>query len=154
MIELDGPTGDLGERAKVDLDDFASTIRTNDGLSLDRYLEVGKMFERAFEHLSSGRFGDAVRDFSEVVKVLPRHVQSYGNLGLAYAALGDRGRALECLEEAIALDAGYQPAIDNRRILMDRPFDERLIVEAIDFYGDRARAGSRQRPVPLRAAYR
>ena len=109
------------------------------------------MYERAFEHLTSGRFGDAVSGFSEVVQILPRHVQSYGNLGLAYAALGDLRRALECL------DPGYQPAIDNRRILLDQPIDKPLIVGAtrqIDFYGDRAKERSRQRPVPLRAACR
>jgi tetratricopeptide (TPR) repeat protein len=115
------------------------------------------MFERAFEDLTSGRFGDAVCGFSDVVKILPRHVQSYGNLGLAYAALGDRRRALECLEEAISIDPAYQPAIDNRRILMDQPFADRPLVGAmrqIDFYGDRARARSRQRPAPLRVVCR
>jgi len=157
VIEFDGDAGDIGESAKADVDDFASTIQRNDGLSLDRYFEVGKMFERAFEDLTSGRFGDAVCGFSDVVKILPRHVQSYGNLGLAYAALGDRRRALECLEEAISIDPAYQPAIDNRRILMDQPFADRPLVGAmrqIDFYGDRARERSRQRPAPLRVACR
>src|SRR5438128_3435240 len=157
VIEFDGDTGDIGESAKADVDDFASTIQRNDGLSLDRYFEVGKMFERAFEDLTSGRFGDAVCGFSDVVKILPRHVQSYGNLGLAYAAMDDRRRALECFDEAIALDPGYQPAIDNRRILLDHPLDKPLIVETtprIDFYADRARERSRQRPLPLRMASR
>jgi tetratricopeptide (TPR) repeat protein len=110
------------------------------------------VFKQAAEHLSSGRFEEAARGFSEVVKVLPRHVQAYGNLGLAYVGLGDRRQALECLETAISIDPGYQPAIDNRKILMDTPLDKRVVVDAsrsVDFYGDRARAHAGPRPAVL-----
>lgn len=146
VTELDGNTGDHGKKAKEVLDNFASAIERNDGVSLDQYLQTNRLFDRAFEHLIAGRFEEAIRGFSEVIDILPRHVQSYGNLGLAYAGLGDRGRALECLDKAINLDAGYQPAIDNRRILLALPLDERSAIpatHAIDFYGDRVRAHSR-----------
>ena len=90
-----------------------------------------------------------------MLKALPNHVQTYGNLGLAYAGQGERDRAIACLDKAIELDADYQPAIDNRRILLDAP-DEWLAVQSmreIDFYGDRARTGSR-RPTATRAVAR
>ena len=157
VIELDGRAGPLGKLAQADLDDFASAIKKSDRLSLDQHLGIRKIFDRAFEDLNSGRFSEAVSGFSEVIKNVPHHVQSYGNLGLAYAALGDRARALECLDKAIAFDPGYQPAIDNRRILLAKAPDERLNVETsrqIDFYGDRARARSLQRAIPLRMASR
>ncbi len=41
-------------------------------------------------------------------------MQSYGNMGLAYAILGNRRKALECLDKAIELDPEYEPAIVNR----------------------------------------
>ena len=81
--------------------------------------------------------------------------QSHGNLGLAYAGQGDRDRAIASFDKAIELDPEYQPAIDNRRIFLVAP-DERLAVQSmreIDFYGDRARAGS-QRPASVRALAR
>jgi tetratricopeptide (TPR) repeat protein len=156
-VELDGHSGEIGKRANEDVEEFASSVRKSDGLALDRYFEMGKTFERAVTHLSAGRYEDAVRGFSEVVRVLPRHVPSYGNLGLAYAGLGDNQRALVCLETAISIDPSYRPAIYNKAILLDLPFDERLLVGSarnVDFYEDRARAHSSQRPAALRLACR
>jgi tetratricopeptide (TPR) repeat protein len=155
VVELDGETGSLGRVAKVHIDEFAVSIRKTDGISLDQHFAVGRIYDQAFKDLVTGRFDKAIHGFSEVLKVLPHHVQSYGNLGLAYAGQGDRDRAIACLDKAIELDAEYQPAIDNRRILVVAP-DERLAVQSIreiDFYGDRARAGS-QRPASVRAFVR
>jgi tetratricopeptide (TPR) repeat protein len=76
----------------------------------------------------------------------------YGNLGLAYAGQGERDRAIACLDKAIELDADYQPAIYNRRILLASPDEQQEVqsMREIDFYGDRARAGGR-RPASARA---
>jgi tetratricopeptide (TPR) repeat protein len=153
VVELDGEAGLYGQVAKVRIDKFAASIRKSDGISLDQYFAVGKVYDEAFRNLTTRRFDDAVSAFSEVLKALPHHVQSYGNLGLAYAGLGQRDRAIACLDKAIELDADYQPAIDNRRILLAAQ-DERLAVQSmreIDFYGDRARAcRRRQSKVPIR----
>ena len=116
---------------------------------------MGRTYDQAFKDLTTGHFDEAIRGFSEVLKALPHHVQSHGNLGLAYAGQGDRDRAIASFDKAIELDPEYQPAIDNRRIFLVAP-DERLAVQSmreIDFYGDRARAGS-QRPASVRALAR
>jgi lipoprotein NlpI len=71
---------------------------------------------------------------------------------LAYAGLGDRRRALECLDTAISLDPGYRPAIDNRKILMDTPPGERLALSTmrvVDFYEDKVKARPGPRPAVL-----
>lgn len=44
-------------------------------------------------------------------------MQTYGNLGLAYAGLGNRQKALECLDKAIELDPEYEPALVNRLVV-------------------------------------
>jgi tetratricopeptide (TPR) repeat protein len=153
VVELDGRRGDIGKRAAADIEEFASSIRETDGISLDEFFEAGHTFKAALDHLSAGRLEDAVRGFSEVLKVRPRHVQSHGNLGLAYAGLGDRGRALGFLDTAISLDPGYQPAIDNRKILMNTPPGERLALSTmriINFYEDKMTARRSPRPAVLR----
>jgi tetratricopeptide (TPR) repeat protein len=152
VVELDGETGSLGRVAKTHIDEFAVSIRKTDGISLDQHFAVGKIYDQAFTDLTAGHFDEAIRGFSEVLKTLPHHVQSYGNLGLAYAGQGERDQAIACLDKAIELDAEYQPAIENRRILLNTS-EMRLAVQSmreIDFYGDRARAG-RQRPESVRA---
>jgi len=146
VVELDGETGSLGSVAKVRIDEFAASIRKSDGISLDRHFAVGRIYDEAFKALTAGRFDEAIRGFLEVLKALPHHVQSYGNLGLAYAGQGERDRAIAALDKAIELDAEYQPAVDNRRTLLNTS-ELRLAVQSmreIDFYGDRARAVSRR----------
>jgi Tfp pilus assembly protein PilF len=155
VVDLDGETGQYGHLAKAHIDEFAASILKSDGISLDQHFAVGRIYDEAFKNLTAGHFDEAIRGFSEVLEALPCHVQSYGNLGLAHAGLGARDRAISCLEKAIELDPDYQPAIVNRRILMDAP-NERLAVQSmreIDFYGDRARPGSR-RPAARRALAR
>jgi len=155
VVDLDGETGQYGHVAKMHIDEFAASIRKSDGISLDQHFAVGRIYDQAFKNLTTGHFDEAIRGFLEVLKALPNHVQTYGNLGLAYAGQGERDRAIACLDKAIELDADYQPAIDNRRILLDAP-DEWLAVQSmreIDFYGDRARTGSR-RPTATRAVAR
>ena len=52
--------------------------------------------------------------FAQVLATQKDHVQSHGNMGIAYAGLGNRQQALECLDKAIELDPGYEPAMVNR----------------------------------------
>ena len=74
----------------------------------------------------------------------PKHVQSYGNLALAYAGLGRRGDALACFDRALELDPDYEPAILNRRITAEMREGQPFIpdsVRQVEFYADRLRAG-------------
>jgi tetratricopeptide (TPR) repeat protein len=143
VIELDGPKGKIGRRAKKEFDNLSSTLRKTSGLTLERFLDNKHRFHRAFDHLLKGRFDEAVAGFMEVLKVQADHVQSYGNLGLAYGGLGERDSAIMCLRKAIELDPDYQPAIDNLRVVLAMPAGERLSLEALrntDFYAERAKA--------------
>jgi tetratricopeptide (TPR) repeat protein len=67
------------------------------------------------------------------------HVQSYGNMGLAYAGLGNRQKALECLNKAIELDPEYEPAMINR-IAVERLRDGEAMADQVfnevDYYSE------------------
>jgi len=50
------------------------------------------------------------------IKITPKHVQSYGNLGICYSSLGRQEEALKAFDQAVALDPHYEPALINREI--------------------------------------
>lgn len=74
-----------------------------------------KLFDDAFVCLNERDFEKAVQLFKRVLSENPNHVQSFGNLALAYAGLGRRAEAMECFDRALALDPSYEPARINRR---------------------------------------
>jgi len=84
---------------------------------LEAYLANARLFDEAFERLSRQDYESAVSLFNQVLAGHPKHVQSFGNLGPAHAGLGRRAVALECFEQALALDPHYEPARSNRRII-------------------------------------
>ncbi len=79
VIELDGAKGEVGKRAKADLEALASSIRESSGLTLDRYFEDAERFDQAFRCLMEGHFEQAARGFNLVLESQPDHVQSHGN---------------------------------------------------------------------------
>jgi tetratricopeptide (TPR) repeat protein len=140
-IARDGKKGDLGRQAKAALDEIASTVRKTSGLTMDRFLENKARFDRAFACLKAGRFEDAIQGFHHVLSVQPSHVQSHGNLGLAYAGLGNHEKAIAHLERAIELDPDYQPAIENLNVVRTAQPGERVRAASFletDFYAEKA----------------
>jgi tetratricopeptide (TPR) repeat protein len=73
----------------------------------------------------------------------PNHVQSHGNVALAYAGLGRKALALEHLDKALALDPAYEPAMQNRKIIEKMKEGEPHPLVAIaetEYYRDRLEA--------------
>jgi tetratricopeptide (TPR) repeat protein len=89
-------------------------LRTTPFTSIDAYLENERLFDSAYENLRQNRFQQAIDLFKQVLQQYPKHVQSYGNMALAYAGLGQKAVALECLDKALAIDRSYLPALTNR----------------------------------------
>ncbi|NWF93461.1 MAG: tetratricopeptide repeat protein [Syntrophaceae bacterium] len=83
-------------------------------------------------------FTSAVNLFKRVLETDPRHVQSWGNLGLAYASMGERGKALECLDRALELDPEYEVAAGNRVAIERLREGERLggEIDSVNYYRD------------------
>jgi tetratricopeptide (TPR) repeat protein len=115
--------------------------------TLEAYLANAKLFDDAFERLAHQDFEQAVRLFNRVLSENPTHVQSFGNLALAYAGLGKRAEALECFDRALALDPRYEPAIVNRRITERMREGEPFIPDGfkeIYYYAERLKEEKRE----------
>jgi len=112
-IAVDGSEGEVGRLARERLDELEAIVKTS-GVNLSTYIRNGRIFEQGFLALQDGRFQAAIDLFAQVLATQKDHVQSYGNMGLAYAGLGNRQKALECLDKAIELDPEYEPALVNR----------------------------------------
>jgi tetratricopeptide (TPR) repeat protein len=111
--------------------------------TLDAYVENQKLFDLAFENLQARRYEEAANMFNQVLAQNPDHVQSHGNVALAYAGLGRKALALEHLDKAIALDPTYEPAIQNRRVIAETIEGEPhlpLAVMETEYYLDRLKA--------------
>ena len=69
----------------------------------------------------------------------PTHPQSYGNIGICYAHLGQKVNALAALEIALELDPMYEPVIVNKTATGTLKEGEKLEQEqlkSVDYYKD------------------
>ena len=135
-------TGDgIAERARAELQ-FLETalVATSPFPNLDAYLANVRLFDEAFVQLTKQDYEKAAQLFNRVLSENPKHVQSFGNLALAYAGLGRRAAAMECFERALAIDPGYELARANRRVVEQmregEPFSPAAIQET-NYYLER-----------------
>ena len=87
------------------------------------------MYANGIVHLKRGRTDDALACFNAAAEIfppltsaqfnrgLPRHHQSLGNLGICYAMLGQKKRAIEALDKALELNPSYEFALRNRSLI-------------------------------------
>lgn len=115
IIEIEGKHGDLGKLAKKELDNFEEMFQETSGQTLEEYLQTSTHFNEAFACLRRGDYQEAISLFQQVLALNPNHVQSYGNMALAYSALGEQKMALQYLDKALLLDPAYEPAQQNRK---------------------------------------
>jgi tetratricopeptide (TPR) repeat protein len=133
----------IAEKARQELHFLETTVLKRSPFpNLDAYLANAKLFDDGYVCLNQREFEKAIELFHRVLTDNPDHVQSFGNLALAYAGLGRRAAAMECFERALALDPGYEPAITNRRVVAQmregEPFSPSAIQET-HYYLDRLR---------------
>jgi tetratricopeptide (TPR) repeat protein len=83
------------------------------GLPLDEVLLAEEGFETAYLALCGGQNEAAIAGFRAVLARLPRHVPSWGNLGLAYEAVGRSREAARCWRRALQLEPGYALAREH-----------------------------------------
>jgi tetratricopeptide (TPR) repeat protein len=142
---------DIASRAREQLKVLESIV-TKDGLfaTLDAYMANQATFEKAFEALARNDFEPAAEGFRKVLEQNPDHVQSYGNLGLAYAGLGRKAAALECLDKALALDPAYAPARSNRHLIetMKEGRPHMMHIAETRFYREQLEAERTDRSAP------
>jgi len=133
-----GGREEMVSEAKRRLDDLERTVKKLNGFSLDTYLNNSDTFNKAFAALQNREFMSAINLFKRVLATDPKHVQSWGNLGLAYAGTGERGKALECLDKALELDPEYEIAAVNRIAIEQLREGERLEegIDSVNYYRD------------------
>jgi tetratricopeptide (TPR) repeat protein len=140
VIGLDGEDGEYSAMARQQLDNLDKIARKSHGISLQDYIKNQQVFNRAFDALRRGDFQNAIHLFNHVLRIDESHVQSYGNMGLAYAGIGDKKRAIECFDKALALDPSYEPAAFNR-LALEKAEDckslfEKTQIHEVDYYRD------------------
>jgi tetratricopeptide (TPR) repeat protein len=133
-----GGNRELVSEAKNRLYDLEKTIRKLNGFDMDTFLSNSDTFNKAFAALENREFMSAINLFERVLATDPKHVQSWGNLGLAYAGMGERDKALECLDKALELDPEYEIAAVNRIGIEKMGEGERLEgkIDSVNYYRD------------------
>ena len=126
VVEI-GDRDDLDVRkAQSILDGIEATLRAKEGISVDTFLASVELFEQAFDFMQRREWQQALDGFLKVLAIHERNVPSHGNLGLCYAQLGHKAKALAELDRALELDPGYKPARTNRSAVLTMKEGESL----------------------------
>ncbi len=144
VIRIGGPK-ELVAEAKKRLDGLDKMVKEHKGFNLDTYVKISEIFNSAISALEKREFMSAINLLRRVLETDPKHVQSWGNLGLAYAGIGERGKALECLDKALELDPEYEIATINRIAIESLREGEHLEgeIDSVDYYRDYKARGKR-----------
>jgi tetratricopeptide (TPR) repeat protein len=86
-------------------------------------LRASEYFERAYQHGEAGRYDDAIRDYTEAIRLNPQDAIAYNNRGVAYKNKGDYDRAIADYTEAIRLNPQYANAYYNQGIAYSKKGD-------------------------------
>ena len=111
-----------GERLR----ELKELISQTTGLSFDEYVQSSNAFAQAFSDMNARNYEKAIKGFNKVLSFEKNHTQSYGNIGLCHAYLGDKQAALTAFDRALAIDPDYGPALGNKQILLALGDDEKM----------------------------
>lgn len=141
VIKIEGDKKEYGRMAKEIIDSIKEGISNSSGLELEQYLENNKIFDEAFTALKSKNYDRAILLFNKVLSTDKENVASYGNIGIAYAALGKKEEAIKYYDKALALDPNYEPAILNKVMAEkmnegDSSISEKMEIEDVRYYAE------------------
>src|SRR3989339_366881 len=77
-----------------------ATLRTPPS---DPVTEVKRIYERALNHHRAGRIEEAIKDYTQVVRLSPMSADVYNNLGVALRTAGRAHAAVACYRRSLAL---------------------------------------------------
>jgi tetratricopeptide (TPR) repeat protein len=90
--------------------------------------------------MKNRKWQKAIDGFKACLIKNKNHPQSYGNMGLCYAQLGQKAEALAAFDKALELDPNYEPAKFNRMAVESLEEGEKLKVsdemDSIEYYKD------------------
>lgn len=100
-----------------------------------RSVEVAKanqLLAKAIDQQSQALNDDAIKNYEEVVRLVPDNANAWYNLGTAYQAVGKDYMALEAYKKAYAIDEANQTeAMFFAALILE---DQRKLLEAVDLY--------------------
>ena len=126
VIEFGDPQADFVKSAEELIDFMAQSIFKDTGLSLDLYVKSMDDFNKAFRTMQNRQYESAIVQFENVIKLNKTNAQSFGNLGLCYAFLGQQEKAIAYFDQALTLDPKYEPAATNKAFVLSLKNGEKL----------------------------
>lgn len=139
VVEIGDPTDETVKEAQNILAMLEKSIYESEGINLDTLLKSKEKFDQGFLYIEEGKWEKAICEFETCLAINKNHVQSYGNMGICYAKLGQKAKALAAFDKAIELDPSYEPAIINRLEIVALKDGEKLDTcdhETINYYKD------------------
>jgi tetratricopeptide (TPR) repeat protein len=79
-----------------------------------RNYRSSRAYDKGMDAIRRQDYGLAIAEFSEVIRLKPKHAGAYNNRGVSYASTGDWDKALADFNEAIRLNPEYVEAYYNR----------------------------------------
>lgn len=140
VIELGDPEEAYVQEAKETVRSFEKQFE-KDGLTLQTYFKAMDHFEEGVAAMEARKWSQAIQNFKRCIAINPKNPQSYGNMGICYGKLGEKGLALEVLDRALELDPAYEPAMVNRFVIESLQDGEELPsakVESVEYYKEYA----------------
>ena len=137
VIEIGDPKDAQVKQAKGFLSDLEKQTLKNEGINLETYLKSIEKFKKAFFYMNKQNLEKAIFYFKECIAINKKHPQSYGNIGICYAKLGQKEQALWAFDKAIEIDPNYELAIVNRAVTESLKDNEKFKVdkiESIEYY--------------------
>lgn len=137
VVEFGDPQEEFVQRAKEFLKDMAASVFKETGLSLEKYVESNDTFNNAFALLQNREYEKAIVGFNKVLSLNKNAAQTYGNLGLCHAFLGQRAKALAFFDQALEIDPTYAPAMTNRAVVAELKEGEKMPddhVKTVEYY--------------------
>lgn len=117
VVELGNGSEAFVKHAKKVLDDMEASMQKDKNMTFDEYAESMRVFKDAFAAMEKSDWDKAITGFNKVLAFDPKHTQTYGNLGICYAQLGKKQKAIDHFDRALELDPKYGPAITNRQLV-------------------------------------
>ena len=76
------------------------------------------IYNEAFADVSNKLFKKALKKFLKIIDVMPKHYQSWGNMGICYYGINEVEKSKECYEKAIEIEPEYDIAKSNLKQLL------------------------------------
>ena len=76
--------------------------------------QAQQVFDEAEKFYNSGEYQKAIDNYTEAIRLDPKHVKAYNMRGVSYNVLGQHERAIQDYTEAIRFDPQYATPYYNR----------------------------------------